>query len=331
MATSACLSSARARICSTLPAPTKVAGWTRRSACTVSPATTSPAVSARRASSASDSLAGRSIWGRSVPTRIARSCLAAVVCARSLTGRTSPLRKMLWARTVARGGGGRQPKARPRSRSRRTTPTRHLGEGGEQLLGVERLRHVRVEAGGERTLAVLLASVRGDRDGGQGLRALRALLPSHLLDQRVAVLARHPEVGQEEVDPPATEHVERIGDRGRGPRLRAIFRDQLREHGRGVGVVLDDEDVQPVETGMVGPGAPPGLAGAENQLPFEHGQPHPERRALPLAATGCLDAASVQLDQLPHDREPDAETPVRASARAVGLPEALEQLGQERR
>src|SRR5207247_42597 len=58
---------------------------------------------------------------------------------------------------------------------------------------------------------------------------------------------------------------------------------------------------------------------------------HRERRALPLAATSCLDAASVQLDQLPHDREPDAETPVRASARAVGLPEALEQLGQERR
>src|SRR5438094_276857 len=43
--------------------------------------------------------------------------------------------KMLRARTVARGGGGRQPKARPRSRSRRATPTRHLGEGGEQLLG----------------------------------------------------------------------------------------------------------------------------------------------------------------------------------------------------
>src|SRR5207244_13167140 len=75
----------------------------------------------------------------------------------------------------------------------------------------------------------------------------------------------------------------------------------------------------------------PGLDGAETQRPSDHRQPHPERRALPLAATGCLDAASVQLDQLPHDREPDAETPVRASTRAVGLPEALEQLGQERR
>src|SRR5207247_3437409 len=169
MATSACCSSASARICSTLPAPTKVAGWTRRSACTICPATTSPAVSARRASSASDSLAGRSMRGRSVPTRIARSCLAAVVCARSLKGRTSPRLRgcgghyetslrvpspalpssAASTRTVARGRGGRNRKAHPaasRARRRRDAPTRHLGDGGEQLVGVERLRKVHVVA-----------------------------------------------------------------------------------------------------------------------------------------------------------------------------------------
>src|SRR2546428_4726030 len=242
MATSACCWSASARICSTFPAPTKVAGWTRRSACTICPATTSPAVSARRASSASDSLAGRSMRGRSVPTRIARSCLAAVVCARSLKGRTSPRLRgcgghyetslqapspalpsaAASTRTVARGQGGRNRKAHPaasRARHRRDAPTRHLGDDGEQLLGVERFRKVHVEAGGERRLTVLRASVGRDRDRGHGLRTLRALTPAHLLDQRVAVLARHPDVGQQEVDPPAPEDIERLGGRAGRPRL----------------------------------------------------------------------------------------------------------------
>ena len=44
-----------------------------------------------------------------------------------------------------------------------------------------------------------------------------------------------------------------------------------------------------------------------------------------------LHRPAVQLDQVTHDREPEAEAAVRARGRAVRLPEALEDVGQELR
>src|SRR5438552_19062835 len=70
-----------------------------------------------------------------------------------------------------------------RSGRPRSVASRDLADGGEQLLGLDRLSDVHIEAGGERALAVLLARVRRDRDGRQGSPAPCALLPSHGLDQ----------------------------------------------------------------------------------------------------------------------------------------------------
>ena len=46
-------------------------------------------------------------------------------------------------------------------------------------------------------------------------------------------------------------------------------------------------------------------------------------------ALSARDRAAVQLDEVPHDREPEAEPAVHARGRAVGLPEALEDVRQE--
>ena len=55
------------------------------------------------------------------------------------------------------------------------------------------------------------------------------------------------------------------------------------------------------------------------------------RRAAALAGARRVDAAAVRLDEVPADREPQAEPAVRARERAVGLAEALEQVRQELR
>src|SRR5690606_23328470 len=55
-----------------------------------------------------------------------------------------------------------------------------------------------------------------------------------------------------------------------------------------------------------------------------------EDAAAALARALRLDGAAVQLDEVPHDREPEAEPAVRARGGGVGLPEALEEPWQRR-
>ena len=54
------------------------------------------------------------------------------------------------------------------------------------------------------------------------------------------------------------------------------------------------------------------------------GRHHDELRALPQAVAPHLDAAAVELDEAPHDREPDAEAPLGPVERPLGLREGLE-------
>ena len=51
----------------------------------------------------------------------------------------------------------------------------------------------------------------------------------------------------------------------------------------------------------------------------------------PSPALSACTVAAVQLDDVPHDRQPDAQPAVRARAGAVGLAEAVEDVRQERR
>src|SRR5437899_4232821 len=54
-----------------------------------------------------------------------------------------------------------------------------------------------------------------------------------------------------------------------------------------------------------------------------------ERRALSFAGALGLDLAAVQLHEVTHDRQPEAETSVLPRRRAVGLAEAVEEIWQE--
>jgi hypothetical protein len=56
---------------------------------------------------------------------------------------------------------------------------------------------------------------------------------------------------------------------------------------------------------------------------------HAEKRAAAILEIRGQDASAVQLDQVAHDREPEAQAPVSPRARGIGLPKALEDVGQE--
>src|SRR5262249_61828148 len=56
---------------------------------------------------------------------------------------------------------------------------------------------------------------------------------------------------------------------------------------------------------------------------------HREGRTPALAVARRPDGSAVQLDDMPHDRQSDAESSVAARAGAVRLPEAFEEMGQE--
>jgi hypothetical protein len=54
-----------------------------------------------------------------------------------------------------------------------------------------------------------------------------------------------------------------------------------------------------------------------------------ERRAASHAFTGRVHGSPVQLNELPNDGQPDAESGVTSRRRAIGLAEALEHVGQK--
>src|SRR5439155_13066258 len=76
---------------------------------------------------------------------------------------------------------------------------------------------------------------------------------------------------------------------------------------------------------VLGPGAGRSFAGGEGG----ERQPHGERRAQVRPRALGLHVAAVQLDQMTNDREPESQTAVGTRARAVGLPEAIEDVRQE--
>src|SRR5688500_10776750 len=59
------------------------------------------------------------------------------------------------------------------------------------------------------------------------------------------------------------------------------------------------------------------------------GEADDERRAATFALAGCFDRTAMQLDEVPHEREPQAQAAVGARQRAVLLTEAIEHVGHE--
>ena len=74
---------------------------------------------------------------------------------------------------------------------------------------------------------------------------------------------------------------------------------------------------------------PPSPVGRTNG-PVAGTERHDERRALTDARAADLDLAAVQPDQIVDDRQAEPETAVSTCRRAVGLPEPIEHVRQER-
>jgi hypothetical protein len=159
----------------------------------------------------------------------------------------------------------------------------------------------------------------------------------HLLKERVTVLARHADVGHEHLGALARESVEGLaGRRGCGhPGAVAPQADGHRL--AGVILVVHDQDVHVSERGC---GLRPlfssvGRCTRLSQRTVVRGtsvtrQPDDERRAQPVFPVPRRDGPAMQLDQVPHDGQPETQPGVRASARGVGLPETVEDVRHER-
>src|SRR5437899_11043489 len=79
---------------------------------------------------------------------------------------------------------------------------RRVLDGGRELRRVERLHHVRLEAGGEHPPAIVHAGLGGEGDGGDPPE--RASPGTELAEERAAVLARHRDVAHHDVRLPPT-------------------------------------------------------------------------------------------------------------------------------
>src|SRR5438067_753978 len=197
---------------------------------------------------------------------------------------------------------------------------------------LDRLGDMDLKTRVERAAAVFVPGIRRERDRRDLPASLRAAR-SDLAHQRVAVLVRHADVAEDDVGRVAVEYLERRRRRADGRHACAA---QLEAHGHRfahVGLVFDEEHVEAVERQGARAGAsrepaePRGVARLD--ILRRHREPHREGGALALARTRGRHRAAVPLDQVAHDRQPEPQPPVRARARAVGLPEALEDVRQE--
>ena len=98
----------------------------------------------------------------------------------------------------------------------------------------------------ERAEPVLDPAVGGERDRG-GPGALRVVERAHSPDERVAVLAGHLDVGDEDVRPPRPGAPEALGGRRARPHLGPAVDQHRREQLEPVALVVDHQDPQPAE------------------------------------------------------------------------------------
>ena len=144
----------------------------------------------------------------------------------------------------------------------------------------------------------------------------------------MAVAVGHANVAHEHVGAGVSleRRCQRVGDAHRG----AVGLEHRAHEIGGVGMVLGDEhahaDQHLAAGGGGGRGRPAAAAaaGAAGQR-----QPHREGRALAPAGARGAHRAGVQLGEVTHDRQPQAEAPVATRDRAVGLPEAVEDARQD--
>src|SRR5438552_9789960 len=128
----------------------------------------------------------------------------------------------------------------------RAPGARELGDRRHQGGRLEGLDDVVVEAGRQRALPVLQVGV-GREGHRRDLSPLSRREGPQLGQQRVAVLAWHRDVGEEDVRLPAREDDEGVGGRGARAHLGAGARQQYAQDLTRVGLVVHDQHARAVE------------------------------------------------------------------------------------
>ena len=124
----------------------------------------------------------------------------------------------------------------------------------------------------------------------------------------------------------ALERLDRLLHGGRHQHDGAEVLEAVLEPEPRVGVVLHHEDAEVVEPRPLRPRPNHGRGDAIGRV---HGQGHRERRAQALSGALGADRPAVHLDEVPHDRQAEAETGDRPPC--VGLTEPVEDVRQDRR
>src|SRR6266545_6410272 len=173
-----------------------------------------------------------------------------------------------------------------------------------------------IEAGADHAVAILVAAIPGQRDQRQRREVLEtAQLPRDL----VAARPGQPDVEQHRLRP----ELLRCGERGRaivnGPRVVARELQQRDEAVGEVAVVVDDEHAPRRLRGRRIARLVRLLRGEPRSL--DQRKAHGELAAAAGSLARSLDAAAMQLDQSPYQRETDAETAFGAIERAIALHE----------
>ena len=145
-------------------------------------------------------------------------------------------------------------------------------------------------------------------------------------DQRVAVLARHPDVGDDDRRTPRRDPLPGLRPPMPPVHVRAgAAQHRLQQRAR-ILLVVHDQDVDAVDATARGSA----LAGCAARLAAEADrQDDRERRSLAAPLAVGADGPAVQLDEVPRDRQAQSEAAVDARGRAVSLAEAIEHEREE--
>ena len=193
------------------------------------------------------------------------------------------------------------------------------------MFGFHRLDHANLESFGQRAFTILRASEARQRHRKHiGLRDELA----NSADKFVAVDGWHADVAEQDLRRAVGNLGERFLGGRSGTSLRAILPQELGQHFAGVRLVIDDQYRNAFELSWLCHGLSLIVAGGCCLGLFDR-QSDREGGPLARAIARGFHSARMQFDQMTHNREPETQAAVRASAAAVGLAESVEDVRQE--
>src|SRR5262245_15945811 len=181
--------------------------------------------------------------------------------------------------------------------------SRRGGHHRHELVGINRLGNMPAIPGLECPRAIAARDIRRDRDrGNHGLLRPQG---THRLDQRISVLLRHADIGEQEVSRLTSEQLQRLAGRRRGADGGALHFQQRTQHVARIWLVVDDEHSQAGQCSAAWLAA---LAYRLSRANLANRKMHGECRAETLAATLCRYRAAMSFGEMPHDGETEPES-----------------------